>query len=256
MAEDAVDKAIEVFHLTPRPLSPIPNISGLATTPEPKLDGSCQTSSIRLVGAHGYTPTLFIDLIRHFDIPADIAQHLAQNYGDRAWAILQQQQQNHDPTTQKTDPSQPLTRLSPSYPYITAEITHAIHSESACTAIDVLARRTRLSFLDARAALTALPQVIQVMGDALSWTEHRRRTEWTDGTRFLASMGLPANLVGVEMEDVIEGRLGQKAVMGGVTDVEAGKGLAAPPRREQKQTQTAAAEGQGAAALGLETASS
>ncbi|KAG8214396.1 FAD dependent oxidoreductase-domain-containing protein [Butyriboletus roseoflavus] len=62
--------------------------------------------------------------------------------------------------------------------------------EYACTAIDVLARRTRLAFVDAQAALAALPHVIDIMSTELGWSRARQREEYTRGVQFLRSMGL------------------------------------------------------------------
>lgn len=40
--------------------------------------------------------------------------------------------------------------------------------------MDVLARRTRLAFLNAYSALDALPRVIEIMKDELGWTKQRQ----------------------------------------------------------------------------------
>jgi len=52
-------------------------------------------------------------------------------------------------------------------------------SEYAQTAIDVLARRTRLAFLNVRAAEESLPRVIELMSRELGWSKQRQqvRTE-------------------------------------------------------------------------------
>jgi len=194
MAEDAVDKAIEVFNLKPGPLTRKAYVGGLngpddAATP----NGTCQTHVIRLAGAHGWAQTLFVDLIREFGIDSDIAQHLAHSYGDRAWAVLAPYEGTN------THPR----RLSQRYPFIDAEARYAVHNEYAQTAVDVLARRTRLSFLDAQAALQALPRVIDLMGDELSWSKNRRQLEWTDSVKFLASMGLPEDMLEITREEVV-----------------------------------------------------
>jgi glycerol-3-phosphate dehydrogenase len=54
-------------------------------------------------------------------------------------------------------------RLSPEYPYRIAEVVLAIREEMARTVEDVLARRLRLLFLDARAAIDAAPVVAELM---------------------------------------------------------------------------------------------
>jgi glycerol-3-phosphate dehydrogenase len=73
---------------------------------------------------------------------------------------------------------------------IDAEVRYAVRHEYALTAIDVLARRTRLSFLNARAALDALPRVVDIMADELGWSYKERKNQISKGIQFLGSMGL------------------------------------------------------------------
>jgi glycerol-3-phosphate dehydrogenase len=184
MAEDAVDKAIEVFKLKPAGIARAPNLSGVEGFNDgTALDGSCQTHRLRLVGAHGYSQNLPVHLIQHFGIEADVAQHLARSYGDRAWRVA---------ALGAKLAAYPFRgqRLSPKYPYIDGEVRYAVQSEYAQTAVDVLARRTRLSFLDVQAALEALPAVIDRMGEELQWSAERKDLEWAEAVQFLASMGL------------------------------------------------------------------
>lgn len=57
---------------------------------------------------------------------------------------------------------------------------YAVRHEYAQTAVDVIARRTRLSFLNAQAALEALPRVIDIMAGELKWDSRRKEVEWKD----------------------------------------------------------------------------
>lgn len=43
--------------------------------------------------------------------------------------------------------------------------------------MDVLARRTRLAYIDSKAALEAAPRVIEIMAGLLGWSRSRRREE-------------------------------------------------------------------------------
>lgn len=47
--------------------------------------------------------------------------------------------------------------------------------EYACTAIDVIARRTRLAFCNVHAAEEALPRVIQIMAEELKWNSKKQQ---------------------------------------------------------------------------------
>ncbi len=58
-------------------------------------------------------------------------------------------------------------------PYTVAEILWGVRREMARTVEDVLARRTRALFLNARAAIEMAPRVAQLMADELS-----RDTNW------------------------------------------------------------------------------
>jgi hypothetical protein len=77
-------------------------------------------------------------------------------------------------------------------PVIEAEVRYAVRHEYAQTAVDVLARRTRLSFLNAQAALDALPRIVDIMATEHSWSRARQAAEVERARTFLTSMGLPA----------------------------------------------------------------
>ncbi|WEW55635.1 mitochondrial glycerol-3-phosphate dehydrogenase [Emydomyces testavorans] len=200
MAEEAVDEAIKQFNLHPKGLLVVPDISGTGFHDDKAvLDGSCQTHQVRLIGAHGYSRTLFINLIQHFGLGTDVAQHLTESYGDRAWEVAAM--------SSPTNIRFPLrgVRISPLYPFIDGEIRYAVRREYAQTAVDVLARRTRLAFLNARAALEALPTVVDVMAEELNWDERRKDLEWDEAVKFLMSMGLPKSRAGATRKDVERG---------------------------------------------------
>ncbi len=63
--------------------------------------------------------------------------------------------------------SQFASRLHKDFPYCVAEVVWAIRNEMAITVEDILARRTRALFLDAKAAAAIAPQVAQIMADEL-----------------------------------------------------------------------------------------
>ena len=65
-------------------------------------------------------------------------------------------------------------RIVEEFPYIEANVLYAI-KEYACTAIDVIARRTSLAFLDVQAAEEALPRVVEIMGKELGWSKDEKK---------------------------------------------------------------------------------
>lgn len=164
MAEETVDKAIQVFDLAP--------------------SSPCITTKTLLIGSHHWSPNMFIKLIQHFGLEIDVATHLADNYGDRAWGVAA--------LASQTGARWPIygNRIAMGYPFIEAEVRYACQKEYACTVVDVIARRTRLSFLNAQAALESLPRVIEIMASELNWDSARKKKEYEDAHLFLLSMGL------------------------------------------------------------------
>ncbi|XP_071488803.1 glycerol-3-phosphate dehydrogenase, mitochondrial-like [Diadema antillarum] len=158
MAIDAVDAAIEACGLEPR-------------------NGSL-TEGLLLEGAHGWTPTMFIRLIQDFGLENEVAQHLANTYGDKAVEVARM--------ASLTGKRWPVVgkRLVEDFPYIEAEVIYAV-KEYACKAVDVLARRTRLAFLNVQAAEEALPRVVEIMAKELNWSKMKQEMELADGRRFL-----------------------------------------------------------------------
>ena len=67
--------------------------------------------------------------------------------------------------------------LHPALPYVKAEVIWAVRSEMARTVEDILARRTRALFLNARAALTMAPSVANLMASELGWDEATRNKQ-------------------------------------------------------------------------------
>ena len=64
--------------------------------------------------------------------------------------------------------------LHPALPYTGAEVLWATRHEMARTVEDVLARRTRALFLNARAATAMAANVARMMGNELGWDGSRQ----------------------------------------------------------------------------------
>jgi glycerol-3-phosphate dehydrogenase len=203
MAEETVDEAIKEYSLKTQPLVNPTLVSGTEVKDEAPLDGTCQTHRVRLVGAHGFSKTLFINLIQHYGIETDVAKYLCQAYGDRAWTVAALA----SPTEQRF-PVRGI-KMAELYPYIDGEVRYCVRHEYAQTATDVIARRMRLAFLNAQAALEALPKVIDIMGEELKWDNKRKEVEWKNSITYLGSMGLPKNKLSLTRKDVESGHVGK-----------------------------------------------
>ncbi|XP_075993579.1 glycerol-3-phosphate dehydrogenase, mitochondrial [Genypterus blacodes] len=157
MAEETLDAAVKSHSLTANP---------------------CKTMGLKLEGAKGWTPTAYIRLVQDYGLEKEVAQHLASTYGGRAFDVAK--------LAQVTGRRWPIVgkRLVSEFPYIESEVLYAI-KEYACTAIDVIARRTRLGFLNVQAADEALPRIVQIMGKELNWNQERQTAELEAARKFL-----------------------------------------------------------------------
>ncbi|XP_042613837.1 glycerol-3-phosphate dehydrogenase, mitochondrial-like isoform X1 [Cyprinus carpio] len=157
MAEETLDAAIKAHNLSA---------------------GPSRTVGLMLDGGKDWTPTLYIRLVQDYGLENEVAQHLAATYGGRSFEVAKM--------AQVTGKRWPIVgkRLVSEFPYIESEVQYAI-KEYACTAIDVIARRTRLGFLNVQAADEALPRIVEIMGKELQWTEQKKNEELEAAKKFL-----------------------------------------------------------------------
>lgn len=136
------------------------------------------TSYLKIEGGQGWTPTMYIRLVQDFGLECEVAQHLAKSYGDRAFAVAK--------LATLTGKRWPIigNRIHPDFPYIDAEIRYGVR-EYACNAVDMIARRLRLSFLNVQAAQEALPAIVDIMGDELKWSKEEKEVQINSSIVFL-----------------------------------------------------------------------
>lgn len=118
---------------------------------------ACKTVDLRL---HGYADSMHLD------------DNMFTVYGSDAKKIQELAQ---------TD-AKLAEKIHPDYPYIYAQVQWAIEHECAIGVEDVLARRTRLLFLDAKAAQQAVKNVAEFMAAKLHWDSTKVMKEVTDFT--------------------------------------------------------------------------
>ncbi|XP_045062285.1 glycerol-3-phosphate dehydrogenase, mitochondrial isoform X2 [Coregonus clupeaformis] len=140
--------------------------------------GPSKTVGLVLEGGQDWTPTLYIRLVQDYGLENEVAQHLAATYGGKAFDVAKM--------ARVTGKRWPIVgkRLVSEFPYIESEVRYAI-KEYACTAIDVIARRTRLGFLNVQAADEALPRIVEIMGKMLDWSDEKRTEELEAAKKFL-----------------------------------------------------------------------
>lgn len=137
-------------------------------------------------------------MVQEYDIPHAVAVHLTKAYGGRAFEvcdILREEEsqaalkRNRESGRDDPDESGGITRLVEGYPYITAEVKYATRKDWARRVDDILARRTRLLFLNKEAAIRAVPRVVDIMGAELGWSSDRKQEEALIAYQYIQHFG-------------------------------------------------------------------
>ncbi|CAI7932068.1 unnamed protein product [Closterium sp. NIES-54] len=189
MAEDTVNTAIRVGNLTAPTTTSNPTPSSTSSS-----NGSSSalalppsvTEHLPLTGAAGFTPALFSQLAQNADVlrvapdrrilpyrlDSAVVFHLVRSYGTNASKVKE------IATTELL-----AERLAPGFPDIEAEVIFAARNEFCETAADFLCRRSRIAFLDADAAMHALPRVVKLLAKEHGWDSKREKQELEAGAK-------------------------------------------------------------------------
>jgi glycerol-3-phosphate dehydrogenase len=166
MAQDAVDElAKSIKDLPP---------TGPSITQHRQLLGADRAGVV----VHRRYDRIAITLRETYGFDKEVANHLVANYGTRALQVAE---------IAKGSPTL-FERISQRYPFIKAEVVFAADHEYARTITDILARRTRLGFLNADEAQRAIPVVADLMTTRLGWSSSKRTAEIAAATKFLEGM--------------------------------------------------------------------
>ena len=162
MAQDVIDRVVKSHGLSDKA-------------------GPCVTEKIQLRGGVGYSRNLPVQLVQHFGVTSEVAEHLARTYGTHAEEVLRAAQN-------KTRGGK---QLLAGYPYLEEEIAYACQHEMATSLIDMLTLRTRLAYLDSNAAAEIAPKVANLMGNALGWSKKHKNEELKGALEVIGSFGGP-----------------------------------------------------------------
>jgi glycerol-3-phosphate dehydrogenase len=153
MALDAVDEAVESAGLKPKNAS--------------------RTEEIFLAGGAGFALGFADELHDQYGWDLAVCKYLNRAYGDRSKQVAEIAADGLD------------AGLVHGSPYLEGEVIYGARFECARTSIDVLARRLRLSFLDKKGALTALPRVSELLAQELKWDAARKACDLKDAKAYL-----------------------------------------------------------------------
>ena len=158
----------------------------------------CVTEGRGIIGADrmgvvvgGKFDRINVTLREEYGLPLDVSRHLVSNYGTRALQIAELVKLEGPYSDQSlVHPVYGAKRLQGRYPFLLAEVTFACRQEYALTVQDVLARRTRLAFIDSEAAVSCVDQVASIMAKELGWSSKRKREEIEAFKKFAKTMNM------------------------------------------------------------------
>lgn len=194
MAEETVDTVIEKFKFEGKKLKP------------------CQTNNILLIGGEDYSKNYSARLIHEYRIPLKLAKHLSHNYGSRSAVILELYHESDfnklpitlaashsfTPSISEAHTENQLSYQSFDEPFTIAELRYSLKYEYIRTPIDFLARRTRLAFLNAREALSAVDGVVEIMRQDLGWDDATAEKLRAEAVDYIGKMGISPKRFDVE----------------------------------------------------------
>ena len=136
--------------------------------------GPSRTENLKLVGGQHYTPTGSAKLQEEFNLDSDVASYLNRAYGGRASKVAELSKEGYG------------ARLVDGHHYIEAEVVHGARVEGARSTTDILARRTRLAFLDEQAARSVAPRVSELLQKELGWSDEQSLADQEEARAYLA----------------------------------------------------------------------
>lgn len=168
-----MDKIIEV----------VPSLRRFSSVP-------CETLTTKLIGYQGYSVNLERILIQEYAVSRAVAHRLARAYGGRAHDVLKIAMET-DQALPRHHKNSRFNLLVPGYPIIEAEVIFSVRHDWAVHAEDILARRTRLAFLNKELALHAIPRIVELMSAELGWTPERQVQESLRCVEYMHHFGGP-----------------------------------------------------------------
>lgn len=172
----------------------------------------CQTNKIILAGGEDYSKNYSARLIHEYKIPLKLAKHLSHNYGSRSALILELYTQSDfnklpitlaatkdfHPSESEVSSENNLSYQSFDEPFTIAELKYSLKYEYIRTPADFLARRTRLAFLNARQALTAVDGVVEIMKQEFNWDDETTAKLTKEAKEYIGQMGISPKRFDVE----------------------------------------------------------
>jgi len=131
--------------------------------------GPCITKNVKLIGADSFNLGS-AKIWTEKGFRPESVDHLLRSYGDKISEVLK---------LATGDLKEPIHAR---HPMLLAEVIYSARTEYVCRSSDVLFRRTRLAFLDKKAAKEAFPKVSALLAQELKWSEQEKEADRLDFT--------------------------------------------------------------------------
>jgi len=161
----------------------------------------CVSKEIKLLGGDGFHSLLHVQLVQAYNVSTEVAKHLCHAYGTAAFHVCELAQPSLSGARLQRTVSRAGVptdggghmgrRISPSYPYIEAEVLYACRHELAVSVKDMLTTRMRLAFLNSEAAKQAIPRVAALMAEELGWSSAEKARQIKVAQEYIGEFGGP-----------------------------------------------------------------
>ena len=138
----------------------------------------CRTHQFKLVGG-GLGLAQAREVLKNSSLPKPTQEHLLRAYGDQSTGILDFLKNEGNEL------------LHPHHPIILGEVDYCARKEFVSRSSDFLFRRSRLAFLDKKAAEASFSKVHERLSQELQWTSTQRRADQLDFSNQLNEKPLP-----------------------------------------------------------------
>ncbi|MCA9836618.1 MAG: FAD-dependent oxidoreductase [Trueperaceae bacterium] len=133
------------------------------------------TEHLKLVGGKQFSPHGAGKLQEDYGLELDTASYLNRAYGDQAAKVAELVKLGYS------------ERLAKNHAYLTAEVIYSARHEAARSSVDILARRTRLAFLDAEATRKAVPVVANLLAQELGWSDRQKSDDISQAETYFSA---------------------------------------------------------------------
>jgi glycerol-3-phosphate dehydrogenase len=135
--------------------------------------GESKTETLKLLGGRNFSPSGAGHLEEKYGVDHDVASYLNRAYGDQAEHVAKLAHEGYG------------ARLAEGHAYLEAEVLYGARTEGARTSTDILARRTRLAFLDQEGAKKAVARVSSLLTKELGWSSERASKDVAEAQAYI-----------------------------------------------------------------------